>query len=719
MGMRDGRNSGLVSKFLQKFLLQSIKKNNKVLPFGPFFVYYDFTSKTEAMKTSKKTFSVVALLAVTITLLSWNFSVSNKRTSNYASPYEDVYSDPESNLNILTFVENAGGNGYANYVPGAEDVLVKKIPGDNSHLIMMVYYSKENYSAPSVTINSGSTIVFKDDGTGYDEKAGDGLYTARIDADVKAFRRQVVEIAKQMKESGYKPYRYINREFVYDPNVAATFDAQGFDANKAVSIAGVTNGLGSSPNANGPTAQMTKIGQNCIFITNLGVVEDSTRTYNYCTQTGNVNGAWSFGTIMRQLASKSPSQIATDAQLSDFVKNWLNTWLSTQIINGDTVQARSLMNTQILTPWLNKSRGAGNPVGQLDMRFAPFKLTAIANRFDLRAGQKFSSPSEPCGEGRLVYCLINSNCTGILNMTVIFEYTIYKPNTCDSLKSWAQQWFALKDSTLGSSNYNRALQKITDQFTLCGTNPNGVNQSSLAQTRTNEITLSPAPKMWELKEFHLDSASGGLIQTTVAQAPADKYDSEAINSNVQRMVAFVNQNAGGIIKGITVLPAQWQGFGFLGAASHIFQAPTGVPIPPFRPFHWDGTDSTNKPTFIKSDNARSEFSLQTCNGCHAGETQTGFTHVDPVFFGTEATLSGFLSGKAGRGGAIDFDGDSTNGLMSVKDPALRPSAANATIRTFNEINRRAQDLKTFSSTTCASPLGISAQLMFQPVNMAD
>ncbi len=668
------------------------------------------------MKTSKKTLAIVTLLVVTVTLLSWNFNKLGKQSKANASPYEEnIYSDAESNLKLMTFIDNADRK--SNYLPGAEDVLIKRIQGDNNHLIMMVYYSKENYSAPSVTINNGYSIVFKDDGKGYDEKAGDGLYTAKIDADVQGFKNQAIQIVRQMKESGYKPYRYINRELVYDPNAVGTFDATSFDANKAVSIAGITNGLALTPQ--GQTATMDKIGHNCVFITNPGVVEDTARTWNFCTQTGNVNGAWAFGTIMRQLASKSPDQIATDAQLSDFVKNWLNTWLTTQIVNGDTVQARTLMNSQILTPWLNKSRSAGNPQGQLDMRFAPFKLTAIANRFDLRAGQKFTNPTELCGEGRLLFCAISNNCTAALNMTVIFEYAIYKPNTCDSLKSWAQQWFSLKDSILGSSGYNRALQKITDQFTLCGTNPNAPNQSSLAQLRTNEITLSPQPKVWELKEFHLDSASGNLIQATVGQTPADRYDSEVINNDVQRMAAFVNQNAGAIIKTQYAVPAQWQGFGFLGAASHITQTPTGNPVPPLKPFHWDGTDSTNKKTFIKSDNARSNFSLETCNGCHAGETQTSFTHVDPVFFGTEATLSGFLTGKAGKGGAIDSDGDSTNGLMSVKDPALRPSKLSPTIRTFNEINRRAQDLKTFVNTTCGSVLGISAQLMFQPVNMTD
>ena len=144
----------------------------------------------------------------------------------------------------------------------------------------------------------------------------------------------------------------------------------------------------------------------CVTITDLAVVEDPTRTWNSCTQKGNINGAWTFKTIMKQLASKDPSHIATDAQVSDFVKNWLSNWATNQIINGDTVAARTAVNTIILNPWLNKSRNAGAPVGQLDMRFAPFKLLAIVNRFDLRDGGVHGIPGSAC-RGRQICILFD------------------------------------------------------------------------------------------------------------------------------------------------------------------------------------------------------------------------------------------------------------------------------------------------------------------------
>jgi hypothetical protein len=415
---------------------------------------------------------------------------------------------------------------------------------------------------------------------------------------------------------------------------------------------------------------------------------------------------------MRQLASPNPLNIASDSLVSAFVKNWLNTWTVQQIVNGDTVPARTRVNTQILDPWLTKSLNGGAPPGQLDMRFAPFKLTAITNRFDLRNGKVNGIKGSPCGEGRFVFCLINSSCVTAANMTVIFEYGINKPGTCEGRKAWATQWANLKGIKLGSSQYNQALQAITDQFSLCGTDSSKPHLSSLDQVRTNEVTLSNNPARWELKEFHLDNL-GNLTQTTVAQNPADKYNTQIANSEVQRMVDYVNQNTNAINAGKHTVPVTWEGFPFLGASAHINGFPTGEPP---NVYHWDGTDSTNLSTFITNNTSRFFFSENTCAGCHAGETQTGFTHVDTAFFGTEAGLSGFLTGKAGSGGAIDFDNNPNNDSMAIKDPALRPSG-NPAIKILNDIRRRAEDLQKATRTACGSALSISSELMFQPLNM--
>ncbi len=700
------------------------------------------------MKTLKTPLVLASTLIVVTFFLSWTLLDDYGATSTTSS---SLLHKDKPDAATYVFTKDNISSPQPNDPPAAEDVLVQRIPGDNGHLLIMAYYSKENYSGAPFTIESGFTITFSDDGRGDDKVAGDGFYTAKIPSDAAAFRNQAISMLQKMKAGKYAPFRYLDRQRIVDPDAAESFKIAKFDAYQPVSVSGLTNALSAdfrpltvqtskpaSSTTNGAVAASTSLNataaltsttlldsikQNSILITNLKVVEDSTRTWNYCTQKGNVNGTWTFGTLMRELASKSPTQKATDAAVSAYIKNWLSNWERSQTINGDNVAARTLIDSLVLTPWLTKSQNAGAPAGQLNMKFAPFKLMAIVNRFDNRNstanGGIFKSTF---GEGRFVFCLISSNCSGPLQFTVIFEYRVHLPNTlanntCSAKHTWAQEWINLKNFTLGSASYNQALQKITDQFTKCGTNTSRPNQSSLNALRTNEIALvlptSINPKRWELREFTLDNSTGNLKETTIGQNPADKYDAQVVNADVQRMVNYVNQNQTKIIAGTDTLPLTWQGVPFLAGAVRVNGTPTGQ-LP--NAFHWDGTGSGNSSTFITNDKSRYYFSLESCVGCHAGETQTAFTHINPVFFGSEAKLSGFLSGTAGSGGAIDFDSDANNGVMSVKDAAMRPSG-NPLIRTFNDIDRRARDLLNFVSTSCGSTLAISSQLMFQPTNM--
>jgi hypothetical protein len=650
---------------------------------------------------------------------------------------------------INGFTEDNISSQQPNYPPAAEDVLVQRIPGDDNHMLMMAYYSKENFSDSAFTIENGALITFRDDGQGNDKVAGDGFYTAKITTDVKAFRDQAKDMNKQMKKD-YKAIKYQDRQRIMDPDADESFDLQKFDSHQPTSVSGMTLALPDfGPKIKGPTLKSTdfavtgavaasaldaaqaaaisapttldSVKKNCIMITNVKVVEDTTRTWNFCTQKGNVNGPWTFGTLMRELASKSPTQKASDAALSAYIKNWLSNWETTQVINGDSVAARTQVDNLILNPWLTKSRNAGAPAGQLDMRFSPFKLIAIVNRFDSRDPSPFAGPFHSgFGEGRFVFCLESSDCSGPLQMTVIFEYRIHIPgvtdaNACSARLAWAQQWINLKNFSLGSAAYNTALQSITDQFSKCGTNTARPNQSSLNALRTNEIAFvlntSVNPKRWEFREFALDN-SGNIRETTVGQSPADKYNARVANADVQRMVNYVNQNQTSILNIKDTLPSIWQGVPFLAGVCRVNGAAIGQPP---SAYHWDGTGSGNTTTFIKDDKTRYFFSLETCSGCHAGETQTAFTHINPAFFGSEAKLAGFLTGTAGSGGAIDFDNDPSNGVMLVKDAAMRPST-NPTIRGFNDIDRRARDLLNFVSTSCGSTLAISSQLLTAPTN---
>jgi hypothetical protein len=80
---------------------------------------------------------------------------------------------------------------------------------------------------------------------------------------------------------------------------------------------------------------------------------------------------------------------------------------------------------------------------------------------------------------------------------------------------------------------------------------------------------------------------------------------------------------------------------------------------------------------ITNRQARHLFSLNTCNACHAGETNTPFTHVGVAPFGAPVPLSGFLTG------------------INVNDPADGTPS-----RHFEDLTRRAADLDALLNSPC-------------------
>ncbi len=193
---------------------------------------------------------------------------------------------------------------------------------------------------------------------------------------------------------------------------------------------------------------------------------------------------------------------------------------------------------------------------------------------------------------------------------------------------------------------------------------------------------------WELREFTLQPGSlpvSMLKLVPVKQEPAVKYNAKLENAEVKRMVEFVNGNSLSIASNNYTVPLSVPvSMGspstteFLGGKAHTNFPPTG---PPPTAHHWNGTDIVASSTFIVSDQARHIFSLNTCSGCHGGETQTFFTHVHPSSFGNEAGLSGFLTG------------------ITVTDAANRPSNS-PTVRTFNDLQDRENKLINLTSRLC-------------------
>ena len=133
------------------------------------------------------------------------------------------------------------------------------------------------------------------------------------------------------------------------------------------------------------------------------------------------------------------------------------------------------------------------------------------------------------------------------------------------------------------------------------------------------------------------------------------------------------------------MPHTWLGQIFLGGSSLAPRNPlAAVDVNT----HWNHRRGG---PMITNREARHKFSLNTCNACHTGETNTVFTHIKPVPFGTEARLSGFMNG---------IDPNTNTRPFKVVDPA-----DGAPTRKFNEFRRRAIDLDILIHSPCFFDIG--------------
>ena len=400
-----------------------------------------------------------------------------------------------------------------------------------------------------------------------------------------------------------------------------------------------------------------------LMITDLDVVEDCARTtWGPCPMEvpPEVQGAWTFGKLVEGLAGTQDPE-----KLSKFVTDWLLLWEEDQTnINTFTVPARPSMKTTILDPWLAASGGK-----ILDMKLAPFRLLAIVSRLDLRSNPGYDGGGS-AGEGRFVFGFLSAG-GNQLRGTVIFEYQL-KSDGCEETKKWAERWHQLGTFKGFGEAYNKALQDITNDFAGFNADPSRPNGSGINHVRTNEF-FNAFP--WELREFVLDSrpmemaGPSPLMEVTIKQTPEGNTDGVNVNWNGSALLAdYINEFEGAIVGGTYVVPEIYQGENFLGAAARYNAGPSGT--------FWDA------PGIINNE-ARHQFSKGTCSGCHARETDTIFTQIDPRPAGVEATISGYLSG-------LDSNGDP----FVVEDPVTGEE------RPFHQLKVRAKDLCKLLNMTC-------------------
>lgn len=269
-----------------------------------------------------------------------------------------------------------------------------------------------------------------------------------------------------------------------------------------------------------------------------------------------------------------------------FIKNWIKQWKRSEL-NGYRLTPRD--SNQILRKWPKKQDGS------FDFSKAPFRLLAIVNRMDLK------SQKDPYGEFRLVYCFYDPVTLNPEEFTVIFEFKIPRtPNR--NYAYWKKQFKDLSSLDFGV-DFNLKLNSIYNQI---------VSKKGLNQVRTNDFYLD---FKWELREFRLNN--GFLKQTITAQTP------DLTHNTSSEFQTWIGNNQVRIKNMDYIIPDK-----FLGASS----------VMDSEEFRWDF--DLQFPEII-----RKNLSVNTCNGCHGGETQTEFTHIKPRRRGVNSYISHFLHGE--------------------------------------------------------------------------
>jgi len=472
-----------------------------------------------------------------------------------------------------------------------------------------------------------------------------------------------------------------------------------------------------------------------LMITSLPVVADPARTFDPCNPNpsgGTKNGAWTFNTLMQAIACSTGANNCNLQAAENMLLSMLSQWQNPQIINSFQVPARntctgpnhdsfcigSLGQIGLLANWpIDRGNSCTLPNGDSSpcpsLPNAPVHLLAIVNRIDL--GQNFppyNNPTPPGGELRFVFNVTansvpgNGACLGGGGnnpFNIIIEYNV--PRTF-SAASWANQWRMLQDPTgnFGTTYRNDLQTEITDLVVgvskCTGNNPKPI--SCLAHIRTNEIEISNNT-LWEQRQFALATNASGqpaLNMQAVSMTPDNSFDLapghpqcssmgitgiHACNDGLF-MKSWIDNNTteieatGGSLPVVTnsVMNNNNQTDPFLGGSAFNDGAAIWVDMQP-----------TN------SEQARIDFSLNTCNGCHGGETGTILEHINPRGFGRTSVLSNFLLGCATNhaGSCGSTAGDcSANGPCTINNPGtiqvMDPNPGQNLSNNFGDILRR-------------------------------
>lgn len=604
---------------------------------------------------------------------------------------------------------------YEQTPPDVKNIWVQKLVnqiGGKTMLVRIELNDAVCYDTLADTVNlywgdlPSNKITFFDNATNGDNIANDGIFSAYVVQNIASFRSEILSRESTVVTSGgYIKFTGHTGEMI---STFDAFDIDAFDAGAVTKIPDYTVHLRHC---------LSILRENSLFITDLSVVEDPARTYNVITATGNPTGKWTFGEMFRNMAGTSTTPKA-------LAKSWLKHWIADFTLNGQVVQRRDDAIRLFIAPWLQKA-GCTTTVSISNWNTcwdeadenellinAPFKLTAIVNRLDLRGNSSYGLGISNSGETRFIFTLIDYS-TGepVLQpnvdqdpahfigysvprfidwrgMNVIFEYGNVQTTRCN-IKILAEQWVNLSSLGLGSNPYLEALEDITDYVTLANAAPK-VNGSAINRIRTNEKIfhqMEPfAPPLteqsswahadWEFRQFELDASSHLFKQVPLTNSVINyantaytmvdhTYRQEHRFSDPGPMLLYNGSMAGrtgslgypysfglqenltdwlfnplvkaNLLRGSHNAPFTYRGNPFLAASTFDIGE-----FSHYWDYKWDATtefytEPASALAFsVEAQELRFQYSSNTCEGCHTGETKTIFTHVQPLGYGKRA-----------------------------------------------------------------------------------
>jgi len=389
-------------------------------------------------------------------------------------------------------------------------------------------------------------------------------------------------------------------------------------------------------------------------ITNNAVIRDPCRTsldpnvwlLNKCPLSS--QGVWTFWHLMSQMAGTNNT--------SGFIMTMLESMEGTPLVNDVPLQARSKVRALVIDPWRTASGCLAGKKWvddkcELDPKRAPFALTAVVNRIDLRPdtvnlnqGGYIPPPDskDTAGEGRFVFQFTNQIGTPFEG-GIILEYAL--PTKLQNRVTWANDWLSLNNFAAFDAAYVARLQQITDKFTKKGAFPGRPNfGSAINAVRTNERAFDTKPALssqWSLRAFKL-ACSGicpvdgkSLLPQIVDQTPLNSLQNDQV-----RLLPFLNANAVKIRTGTHTVPEDFDGAPFIGGES--LSQPLFAPSPFIWAFDLLMNDLLDDK--LNAPDTRRLFAIGTCNGCHYKETENVTNmHIRLPAKGADVQVSDFLS----------------------------------------------------------------------------